>query len=192
MLVNGCGSTPLSTPSTIELFEVTPDTDMVSANAKTITSRYFTSERGRRGRQLVGVLLFPGVVIDIRDQIAANPEYVLNEDDVLAWEAEYGRIPGGSFVLLYTGGEERPKSVDPDYFLCCDNDIKTFLLEGRQAAGIGSDSKEVFFRARGLFVAEGLSNFDQIPPVGFTLRIEYLYRRDTRERILVSARAMLP
>jgi hypothetical protein len=93
---------------------------------------------------------------------------------------------------LYTGRRERPKVADPQYFLCCDNDIKAFLLEGRQTAGIGSDSKEVFFRTRGLFVAEGLSNFDQIPPAGFTLRIEYFNRRDTQERILVSVKAMLP
>jgi hypothetical protein len=176
----------------VELFEVTPATDLVSARAKVVTSRYFTSGIGTRGRQLIGTLFFPGVVIDIRDQIAANPEYVLNEDDLLAWEARYGRIPIGSFVLLYTGGEERPKVTDPQYFLCCDNDIKTFLLEGLQIAGIGSDSKEVFFRTRGLFVAEGLSNFEQIPATGFTLRIEYFNRRDTQERILVSVKAILP
>ena len=192
IVINGCGGTPSSISSTIELFQVTPGADMTSFKAKVTTSRYFSSERGRRGRQLKGALFFPGVVIDIRDQISANPEYVLNEDDMLAWEAQHGRIPEGSFVLLYTGRKERPKSADPHYLLCCDNDSRVFLLEVLQVAGIGSDSKEEFFRTRGLFVVEGLTNLDQVPPTGFTLRIGYFDRRDTRERILVSVTAMLP
>lgn len=38
-------------------------------------------------------LVVPAVVIVIRDQAAANPDYALTSSDVLAWEQQYGQIP---------------------------------------------------------------------------------------------------
>lgn len=50
-------------------------------------------------RQLVA----PAVVIDVRRQVAADLDYRLTREDVLAFEASHGRIASGTMVLLRTG-----------------------------------------------------------------------------------------
>ena len=39
-------------------------------------------------------LMYPLVVIDKSAECAANPDFMLTVDDLKAWEAQYGRIPG--------------------------------------------------------------------------------------------------
>ncbi len=48
-------------------------------------------------------LVVPAVVIDISARCAEDPDAVLEPSEVEAWEAEYGTIPEGCCVLLYTG-----------------------------------------------------------------------------------------
>ncbi|NIQ56789.1 MAG: cyclase family protein, partial [Gammaproteobacteria bacterium] len=48
-------------------------------------------------------LIGPAVVLDITEKTRDDRDYRLAPDDVLAWEAEHGRIPEGSIVLLRTG-----------------------------------------------------------------------------------------
>ncbi len=52
-------------------------------------------------------LIAPAVVVDIRDQAAADPDYALSWDDVSKWERRHGRIPSDGVVLLHTGWQER-------------------------------------------------------------------------------------
>ncbi|HEY9726098.1 MAG TPA: cyclase family protein, partial [Chroococcales cyanobacterium] len=47
-------------------------------------------------------LVAKAVVMDIRQQAADNPDYSLTLSEVLAWEKQYGEIPQGSVVLLFT------------------------------------------------------------------------------------------
>ena len=55
--------------------------------------------------QLIG----PAIVIDIRPQAQADPDYELQITDVQAWETEHGLISSGTLVLLFTGwGESWP------------------------------------------------------------------------------------
>ena len=44
----------------------------------------------------------PACVIDCSAQSAANPDYLMTVQDVLAWEASHGRIPPKSWVLMRT------------------------------------------------------------------------------------------
>nr|MDA8248558.1 cyclase family protein [Rhodospirillales bacterium] len=44
----------------------------------------------------------PAVVIDCATQTAANPDFLLTRDAILAWEGRHGRIPNGAWVLLRT------------------------------------------------------------------------------------------
>lgn len=36
---------------------------------------------------------FPVVVVDIRDQLAANPAHTITRKDLLTWEEQHGQIP---------------------------------------------------------------------------------------------------
>lgn len=52
-------------------------------------------------------MILPLVVIDIHQQVAENPDYIVLVDDLLSWEDQYGRIPMGAFVALRTDWSKR-------------------------------------------------------------------------------------
>jgi kynurenine formamidase len=52
-------------------------------------------------------MILPLVVIDIHDKVAANPDYILNTNDVLTFEDTFGKIPQGAFVALRTDWSKR-------------------------------------------------------------------------------------
>jgi kynurenine formamidase len=55
----------------------------------------------------VGQLVGDAVVIDIRQQSAADPAYELTPDDLVAWEAAHGRQLVDVIVLVRTGWSEK-------------------------------------------------------------------------------------
>jgi kynurenine formamidase len=135
------------------------------------------------------------VVIDIRHQTATNSNYAIALSDVLAWEQQYGQIPAGSVVLLYTGWQS--KWSDAAAFLNQDasgelhfpgfgNEATQFLLSERHIAGVGIDTHGVdggqdttfainrLVLAQQRIVLENLTNLDQLPPVGSLLIIGVL------------------
>ncbi|MCS7010396.1 MAG: cyclase family protein [Anaerolineales bacterium] len=140
-------------------------------------------------------LVVPAVVIDIRDKAAANIDYALTVEDVLAWEKKYGKIPAGSLVLLYTGWQDKwddPASFfNPDengglHFPGFSAEATLFLFDERKVAGMGIDTHGVdpgqdvtFFTnveiaKRNAIALECLGNLDQLPPKGATLVIGIL------------------
>ncbi len=48
-------------------------------------------------------LILPAVVVDIRDKVAANVDYQVTVDDLMAWETTYGPMPPGAAVIAWTG-----------------------------------------------------------------------------------------
>lgn len=65
-------------------------------------------EGGLLADQLVPEDLFlPAVKIDVRAQSAADADYAVTVEDLLAWESTNGRIPGGAAVIAWTGWESR-------------------------------------------------------------------------------------
>ncbi len=63
-------------------------------------------------------LLAPAVVIDVADRVADDPDFVLEIDDVRAWEDQHGALPDGGWLLYRTGWDTR--SGDQDAFLNAD------------------------------------------------------------------------
>jgi kynurenine formamidase len=61
-------------------------------------------------RRFVG----PACVIDVTDDVARNPDFLLTTERIDAWEREHGRIPAHAWVLLRTGWSLR---TDPAEFL---------------------------------------------------------------------------
>jgi kynurenine formamidase len=51
-------------------------------------------------------LVLPAVVVDVRDEVAADPDLIVRVPDLEAWEAEFGPMPQGAAVLLLTGCDE--------------------------------------------------------------------------------------
>lgn len=144
-------------------------------------------------------LVVPAVVMDIRPQAAANPDYALTVDDVLAWERQHGRVPAGSVVILFTGWQE--KWNDPKAFFGLDEagglhfpgfsaEATRFLFEERQAGGMGIDTHGVdpgqdatfatntMIAERNAIALECLTNLDQLPPKGTTLVLGILRLKD--------------
>ncbi len=132
----------------------------------------------------------PAVVIDVRDKVAPNPDYRLTKQDVLNWEAKNGQIAPGSFVILFTGWED--KWNDPKAFINQDASgnlhfpgfagaTTRWLLADRQISGVGIDTHGVdpgldtsyatntqIAQAHKIAI-ECMANLDQLPPTGATL-----------------------
>jgi kynurenine formamidase len=57
-------------------------------------------------------LVKPVVVLDFSAQCAANPDFLLEVDDIRAWEAEHGSLPQGGWMIFRTGWDERSDSQE--------------------------------------------------------------------------------
>lgn len=143
-------------------------------------------------------LVVPAVVIDARKQAAGNADYALSKDDILTWETQYGQIPAGSVVIMYTGWQE--KWTSPVEFFHQDGsgglhfpgfhgETTNFLLEERKITGVGIDTHgvdpgqdesyatNVQVSAQQGIILECLANLDQLPATGTTLVIGILRLR---------------
>ena len=135
-------------------------------------------------------LVVPAVVFDASGPATENPDYVLTPGDVAQWEGRHGPVPPGSLALLSTGWQRYWD--DPERFVNADadgrmhtpgfgSDAARFLLERRNAAGLGIDTHGIdsgmdtellvsrLALARSALVLECLKNLDQLPPTGATV-----------------------
>ncbi|MEE8200074.1 MAG: cyclase family protein, partial [Candidatus Acidoferrales bacterium] len=131
-------------------------------------------------------LMGPAVVLDIRAQAAANPDYRLTPEDVRAWEKRHGRIPAGAIVLARTGwaarwpNQERYRNQDEQgvmHFPGFSVEAVQLLIE-RQVSGLGIDTLSVDYgpsedfevhrlsHGAGLYHLENLADLSPLPPVG--------------------------
>ncbi len=92
-------------------------------------------------------------MIDIKDKAAANADYELTADDILAWEAEHGKIPANSLVILNTGWNKKFETPS-DYINMDDAKVMHFpgyhpdsakLLIERDVVGVGIDTLSLDF-----------------------------------------------
>ncbi|BCW65195.1 cyclase family protein [Arthrobacter sp. StoSoilB22] len=151
----------------------------------------------RGGRTLdqipVEEMVLPLVVLDIRGRVENDDDAVPTMADVLAWEAQYGQVPEGSFVALRTGWSER--WPNPDAMANKDDDglshtpgwsreVLEYLIEQRGAAAVGHEqtdtdpglatsrqdfSLETYVLARNKWQIELLANLDSLPESGAVL-----------------------
>ena len=52
-------------------------------------------------------LVVPAAVIDVREKCAADADYQLGKQDVLDWETQNGELPPGTFVIMFTGWQDK-------------------------------------------------------------------------------------
>jgi kynurenine formamidase len=59
-------------------------------------------------------LIAPAAVVDVSDRVAEDPDFLLEVEDVQAWEAEHGPLPAGGWLFVRTGWDARSSSQE-DY-----------------------------------------------------------------------------
>lgn len=132
----------------------------------------------------------PAVVIDIRDKARHDADYQLTKQDVLDWETQYGPIAPGTFVILFSGWQnrwDRPKAfINQDahgnlHFPGFAGATTRWLLRHRDISGVGIDTHGVdpgldtFYRTNTQIAEahkiaiECMANLDKLPPTGTTL-----------------------
>lgn len=140
-------------------------------------------------------LMGAAIVINVTEQCAANPDYLVSVADFQNWERRNGRIPTGTIVLLrtgfgkyypdaknYLGTDERgAAAVAKLHFPGLDPAAARWLTENRSIKAIGLDTASIdrgqstlFESHRVLFeknvpAFENVANLDQLPVKGFTV-----------------------
>lgn len=143
-------------------------------------------------------LMVPVVVVDVQDQVAQDPDYLITAADLEAFEAEHGEIPAGALVIANTGWHEKFGDLE-QYAGMDDAEVLHFpgyhpdaaeLLIERDVAGVGIDtlsldhgpSKDFAFHhamlGAGKYQIENLANLDAMPPTGATVVIGVLPVRE--------------
>jgi kynurenine formamidase len=136
-------------------------------------------------RRFVG----PACVIDVSREVAANEDFLLTPDDVIAWEREHGKIPKGAWVLLRTDWSKRS---DARSFLNVREDgphspgfqkkTSELLARDRDILGVGVETvgtdagqagtfdppfpNHATMHGAGKFGIASLRNLDQLPATG--------------------------
>lgn len=130
--------------------------------------------------------LRPLVVISIVDQVAKDPNYHLQVQDILNWEAKHGQVPAGSVVMVRSDWSKRwpdPKLATESKFPGVSLDALKFLHEKRKILFHGhepldTDSTptlegEYWLMHNGYAQAEGVANLDQVAETGCLIAIGY-------------------
>lgn len=130
----------------------------------------------------------PAVVIDISQQSAADPDYLLTVADIEAWEAEHGRIPPRSWIMLRTDWSKRDvdaytnRREDGAHTPGPSSEAVRFLVDERNAHGLGVETigtdagqahllepaypAHTLFHGAGRYGLQCLENLDQLPATG--------------------------
>jgi kynurenine formamidase len=106
-------------------------------------------------------MILPLVVLDVHEQAAADPDYVVTTDDLAAWEARHGPVPEGSFIALRSDwshrwpSQERMLNTDGDgvhHYPGWSLDVLMTLFEDRDVTACGHETTDT---DPGIVVSEG-------------------------------------
>ncbi|MEM1370109.1 MAG: cyclase family protein [Cyanobacteria bacterium P01_H01_bin.15] len=128
----------------------------------------------------------PLVIIPIQEQVAANPNYALQVQDILDWELQYGRIPEGSVVFVRSDWSKawpNPTLASltefPGVSLAALKFLhlkRKILFHGHEPLDTDSTPTlegEAWLLRNGYTQAEGVTNLDQVPEKGALVTIGY-------------------
>jgi kynurenine formamidase len=134
-------------------------------------------------------LILPAVVIDVRKEVADNPDYELTPQKIDDWE-DRGRITPGCAVLLLTGWGKRfsdanayrnPDATKRMHFPGFSSAAAKYLIEERRVAALGIDTLSIdpgrseafpvhkLALGHDLYLIENLKNLELLPPRGILL-----------------------
>jgi kynurenine formamidase len=130
-------------------------------------------------------LVAPAIVIDASARAAADPDYRLTAEDVLAFEKRHGRIPAGAMVFLRTGwgrrwpdrkaylGDDTPGDVSRLHFPAYGKDAARLLVE-RKVAALGVDTASMDHGPSQDFVVHQVVSAANIPGLENVAHLEEL------------------
>jgi len=130
-----------------------------------------------------------GCVIDVSEEVADDPDYLLTPERIARWEEQHGRIPAGAWVLLRTDWSRRE---DPEAFLNVAEDgppspgfsaeASRLLAVDRDVTGVGVETvgtdagqagsfeppfpNHAIMHGAGKLGLASLTNLDRLPPTG--------------------------
>ena len=132
------------------------------------------------------IALRPLVVIDVSNQTRADPGYVANVGDVVAWERRHGRIPVGSVVMFRTDWSKKwndPKRFTEQPFPGIALEALKFLHQERRILFHGHEPldtdatpdlvAERWLLSHDFAQAEGVMNLDSLPEAGALISIGF-------------------
>ncbi|GGL26610.1 cyclase family protein [Nocardia jinanensis] len=145
-------------------------------------------------RRLIG----PAAVLDLTDEVAADPDHLLTIAEIEAWEQRHGRLTEGTWLLLRTGWESRGGSETE--FLNADDtgshtpglavDCARWLATERDITGLGVETVGVdaglaggfdpafpvhhYFLGNDKYGLTSLRNLGRLPAVGAMLVVSPL------------------
>ena len=138
-------------------------------------------------------LILPGIVVDVSESAATDPDYLVTAADVLAWEGDHGPVPAGSAVLIRTGwasrwpdalaylGDDTPGDAGNLHFPGVGEDAARLLIEDRGIGLLGIDTASVDYGqstdfivhqiggAAGVPNLENVGDLTELPATGFLL-----------------------
>jgi kynurenine formamidase len=140
-------------------------------------------------------LIGKGVVIDVSEKCASNPDYQVSVEDLTGWEATHGQKLNDVIILLRTGyGKFWPdrvkymgtndrglEAVAKLHFPGLHPDAAKWIVENRHVNAIGLDTPSIDYGQskdfkthvtlyeKSLSAMENVANLDQLPEKGFTV-----------------------
>jgi kynurenine formamidase len=132
-------------------------------------------------------LIAPLIVLDVRANTANHPDYQISVEDIAKWEQTHSQIPLGSVVMARTGWDSRWNSIKQYrnvdrrgtmHFPGYSQDAVKFLIEGRNALGLGIDTLSIdygpskdfpvrqYTLAHSVYQLENVANLDRAPAAG--------------------------
>ncbi len=123
-------------------------------------------------------LIVPCIKISVADK--AHAEYKITAADVHAWEAQWGQIVAGTFVVFHTGWDQywhTPEQYRNQHIFPCIAEDAAELLLVRNIAGLGIDTlspdrpdlgfivHEKILGA-GKYIVENIANASTLPEIG--------------------------
>jgi kynurenine formamidase len=142
-------------------------------------------------------MILPLVIVDVHEEAAKNPDYILSIERVKKWEVEHGQIPNGAFVAMRTDWSKRW----PDGAKMENKDAKgvahypgwslpalKYLYEERKITASGHEttdtdpgvattkddySLETYILSTNHYQIELLTNLDQVPEAGALVVVSF-------------------
>jgi kynurenine formamidase len=143
-------------------------------------------------------MVFPLCVIDVTKKVAQDVHYAVTVDDIKEYEAQYGPIPEGAFVALYTGWSKRWPDMDAlsgldenggENFPGWSLEALKYIYEVRNAGANGHETLDTdasvlaaeagdlacerYVLSMNKLQVEVLCNLDQVPPAGAIVIVAY-------------------
>ena len=139
-------------------------------------------------------MIYPLCVVDITAKVAEDVHYAATADDIKAYEAQYGPIPDGAFVALYTGWAKNWPDMNALSGIAGDGsenfpgwsmEALQYIYEVRHAAASGHETLDTdasalaasagdlacerYILDKGKLQIEVLDNLDKVAPAGAIL-----------------------